>query len=84
MDWHCVTGWSTLGLRFKGVRMADFIELVKPQENWVCLWQAAVLCVCEACRTAPPSADVISSNGGTTGQLSAEVTMALMKRPTNK
>ncbi|GMH41646.1 hypothetical protein BSKO_09556 [Bryopsis sp. KO-2023] len=41
MDWHCVTGWSTLGLRFKGVRMADFIELVKPQENWVCLWQVS-------------------------------------------
>ena len=26
-DMHCVTGWSRLGLRWRGVRLADLIEL---------------------------------------------------------
>ena len=26
-DLHCVTGWSRLGLRWRGVRLADLIEL---------------------------------------------------------
>jgi DMSO/TMAO reductase YedYZ molybdopterin-dependent catalytic subunit len=29
-DVHCVTGWSVLGVMFKGVRLADIAEAVKP------------------------------------------------------
>ena len=31
LDVHCVTGWSVLGARFKGVRLLDLAERVKPK-----------------------------------------------------
>lgn len=40
-DWHCVTGWSTLGLGFTGVRMSKFLQMVSPQKDWKCLWQVS-------------------------------------------
>jgi DMSO/TMAO reductase YedYZ molybdopterin-dependent catalytic subunit len=32
-DVHCVTGWSVLGVAFKGVRLADIAERVKPSKR---------------------------------------------------
>jgi DMSO/TMAO reductase YedYZ molybdopterin-dependent catalytic subunit len=33
LDVHCVTGWSVLGARFKGVRLADLAARVRPKES---------------------------------------------------
>lgn len=33
LDVHCVTGWSVLGARFKGVRLADLAAKVKPKPS---------------------------------------------------
>eukprot|EP01026_Neomeris_dumetosa_P050043 TRINITY_DN43802_c0_g1_i7.p2 TRINITY_DN43802_c0_g1~~TRINITY_DN43802_c0_g1_i7.p2 ORF type:complete len:299 (+),score=25.55 TRINITY_DN43802_c0_g1_i7:33-899(+) len=38
-DWHCVTGWSTKNLKFKGIPMQTLLDFLKPQLGWVCLWQ---------------------------------------------
>eukprot|EP01023_Acetabularia_acetabulum_P035383 TRINITY_DN33433_c0_g1_i1.p1 TRINITY_DN33433_c0_g1~~TRINITY_DN33433_c0_g1_i1.p1 ORF type:complete len:247 (+),score=42.78 TRINITY_DN33433_c0_g1_i1:18-758(+) len=38
-DWHCVTGWSTKNLQFKGVPLPLLIQHLNPHPNWVCLWQ---------------------------------------------
>ncbi|GEJ58512.1 sulfite oxidase-like oxidoreductase [Anaeromyxobacter diazotrophicus] len=32
-DFHCVTGWSQMDLRFGGVRLADLLALARPQEG---------------------------------------------------
>jgi len=32
-DFHCVEGWSVLGLRWEGVRFKQLAELVKPKET---------------------------------------------------
>jgi DMSO/TMAO reductase YedYZ molybdopterin-dependent catalytic subunit len=34
VTWHCVTGWSTVGLSFHGVPMFKLIELVQPLPGW--------------------------------------------------
>jgi DMSO/TMAO reductase YedYZ molybdopterin-dependent catalytic subunit len=33
LDVHCVTGWSVLGARFKGVRLAELAARVKPRAS---------------------------------------------------
>jgi DMSO/TMAO reductase YedYZ molybdopterin-dependent catalytic subunit len=33
LDVHCVTGWSVLGARFKGVRLADLAARVRPKAS---------------------------------------------------
>lgn len=33
LDVHCVTGWSVLGARFKGVRIADLAARAKPKSS---------------------------------------------------
>ena len=33
LDVHCVTGWTVLGARFKGVRIADLAAKVKPKPS---------------------------------------------------
>jgi len=32
-DFHCVTTWSKLNIRWKGVRLADLAALVQPKDN---------------------------------------------------
>lgn len=32
-DFHCVTGWSVAGVKWKGIRMQTLIDLVKPAGN---------------------------------------------------
>ncbi len=32
-DFHCVTGWSRLDMRWEGVRFSDMAKLVKPDNN---------------------------------------------------
>ena len=32
-DFHCVEGWSVLGLRWEGVRFKDLVKLVKPKKK---------------------------------------------------
>jgi DMSO/TMAO reductase YedYZ molybdopterin-dependent catalytic subunit len=34
VTWHCVTGWTTVGLSFEGVPMTKLIELVQPLPGW--------------------------------------------------
>lgn len=36
-DFHCVTTWSKLDIRFRGVRVADLLALAEPLENAVAL-----------------------------------------------
>lgn len=38
-DFHCVTRWSKLDVKWKGVLFKDFVALVKPKEAWKCLIQ---------------------------------------------
>ena len=46
-DWHCVTGWSALGLRFRGVPWETVTRLLDddvpgaaaPRPDWRCLFQ---------------------------------------------
>ena len=46
-DWHCVTGWSALGLRFRGVPWGTVTRLLDddasgaaaPRPDWRCLFQ---------------------------------------------
>jgi DMSO/TMAO reductase YedYZ molybdopterin-dependent catalytic subunit len=33
LDVHCVTGWSVLGARFKGVRLAELVARVRPKPS---------------------------------------------------
>jgi len=32
-DFHCVEGWSVLGLKWEGVRFKDLVKLVKPKKK---------------------------------------------------
>jgi DMSO/TMAO reductase YedYZ molybdopterin-dependent catalytic subunit len=34
VTWHCVTGWSAVGLSFEGVAITKLIELVQPLPGW--------------------------------------------------
>lgn len=36
-DFHCVTAWSKLDIRFRGVRVADLLALAEPLESAVAL-----------------------------------------------
>lgn len=36
-DFHCVTTWSKFDIRFRGVRVAELLALVEPNENAVAL-----------------------------------------------
>jgi hypothetical protein len=40
VDWHCVTGWSALGLGpFYGIPIRKFVESLGPIDAWACLYQ---------------------------------------------
>ena len=41
VDWHCVTGWSHRGLRFRGVWLHKVLEYVQPRQDWDCLYQTS-------------------------------------------
>lgn len=38
-DLHCVTHWSKLDVKWKGVSFKDFIKIVKPKDTWKFLIQ---------------------------------------------
>lgn len=38
-DFHCVTHWSKLDVRWKGILFRDFLNVVKPKTNWKFLIQ---------------------------------------------
>ena len=41
LDWHCVTGWTAPGLRFRGVPLRAFIAKCGPPADWVWLKQTS-------------------------------------------
>jgi len=39
VDWHCVTGWSSLDIEFIGIPFKEIIGKISPKTNWTQLYQ---------------------------------------------